>query len=500
MAYFHQDEDEKGEPTGYSGMLNDQAPVGAQAMAQNQAATSAASTAQGTADQNGPIGNGAGAPNRTASGYLNFSDFANANSGTARSQAQALNKSTLSGSEAAQAAQAGAVSQFGADTKNGTVRASGATKTGTQVADEQRGAARQAGSDATPQTTTTQSPNETAPGAPQTVQSSTQALSGASTRDQNSDASRDGLGDRQAGDPGDARQQDIGGGVGGVGYNAALDAQQTGQLENDPSHWAQLKDAQYTGPSSLQDSSGYAGLLDQTNAAQGQVDAIGANHGGDVNSGVQAALGPQANQWDAAAVGAYGRPDFQQTHDMYEDGGTRGSLKTQLNNAQASSALLGSQAKQQSDANAAGYGHMLSDYDAENGKLADQDAAETAARGTALDRANNSLMRTASFRQNADPTLASGFARAHEMIDPAAAVARAAGKSTPEELINKQIEGAAGVGTGSQGWSGAADVWNGSDPAEMALYQSMTPDQQTEFDSLDPAEQRKWIADHKGGA
>lgn len=259
----------------------------------------------------------------------------------------------------------------------------------------------------------------------------------------------------------------------------------------DPNYWAKQANGKYSGPGSMQDTNGYGDLLQQTTGAQAGTNAVGQG-----NAGVGAALGAGTSA-DAALLGAFGRPDFAKTSAKYSD------LSKNLDTAQTNSAKAGQEAKETSDRNAAGYGSMLSNYntakDAEATK--EQETRDKRTAGINAGFSNEDAKAQAGVDLRNEQNSPFGIIKTiAEDLNPIDWALKAAGQDTLEGRANKAIEGGAGVEPGSNFSSsngGLNDqVWTQDDTNARVAYNAMSDSDKAEWEKMSNEEKRQWIQAH----
>lgn len=443
-----------------------------------QQAAPAASQAASTLPTNGTQA----APGATASGYLNFSDFYNANQGVAQREANKLEKSVGNAAKASQNALNAQQGQFSTGVQRGTFnqaptalderssKQSKALKNEQQHVDEEFYDSR-AGTEDYDGSRYLQ--GESAPiaapvyGGPQL----------------NYQASGEGLPDYLT------------------------------QTPKTPEEMAALAAQGYTGPNSLDEGPGYADLLAGAHGADTQLGALAGNPAsGDQNldSGIAALLNPEANgnytranETDAALIGAAGRKKF---HDLNQIYGTGNALTADVRGANAESKAAADKARQTSEETAGSWKGLLNNYNAAN--------AADDARSKALEEQDKETQgtenRAGDFRRNVvrgNHDIVSHVVRGiGEGLDPVAQVSKATGNKTPEQWANERIDpyfnnmtAGAGVGTNvdSTSYLGWLDddfgVYDSMTPADWAYFNSLPDDQMDPFNNP----KRRWINQRK---
>jgi hypothetical protein len=262
-----------------------------------------------------------------------------------------------------------------------------------------------------------------------------------------------------------------------------------------PDAWAQAANGAYTGPNSIEDLSGYQGLLNQTTNAQGEVNALGGS-GGDLNAGIQALAGPGANQWDAALYGAAGRPEFAQTTKEYGNG----TLSNALSNEDLQSSMIANNDKAltQNFTDPA-YQNLIDQYDTNHtGAGTTTQGADT---GTNPDALRTGIK---NFNSTQAPSFANDVRTVGEDLDPVAWIMKATGNQTPEEYFNTHYLDTYAPGmnpnqspTSQNTTSENNFQQNGGNAAQFA---QMTPADWAAYNALtDDKDRKAWIASHPNG-
>lgn len=413
------------------------------------------------------------APGATASGYLNFGDFYNANSGVANREANKLGRQVSGAAKGAQNALAQQQSGFSQGVQGGTFnqgprdidvrssKQSDALKNEQQHIDE-----------------------EFYPG----------------PNDDNYDGSRyiQGEGNNLIAAP---IYDDGSLKFGASGADLPDYLTQTPKTADE---MAALAAQGYTGPNSLSEGAGYADLLAQAGNSDEQLAALaGLPASGEQNldAGVKALLGPGATESDAALVGAAGRKRFS---DINQEYGRGDQMKSGVMNADAASRGEADKARKTSEDTAGEWKKLLGNHDAANAEV---DARSKALEGQ--DKENQGREnRAGNFRRNVvrgNYDIAGHVLRGvGEALDPVSHISRATGNKSPEQYLNEKIDPA--VNNMTQGATHLDSTsYLGWTDDDFDVYDSMTDQDWAQFNSLpdsvldDPnnSMKRKWIEARK---
>lgn len=236
----------------------------------------------------------------------------------------------------------------------------------------------------------------------------------------------------------------------------------------------------YTGPNSLADLEAYKGLASDTGKADELLGGL------QNDSGIGAQLG--GNRFDAALVGAAGRPKFAELGQQY------GSLRGQLSDAVKASQGVAASAKQQSDDAAAAYQALIDGKPGEQATPGDNsEAIITNARQNAIDaQTYGEDIKAGTIKQGEDGSLLWGDkpAPSNTSGDTTLAdhVARSLGaKGTIDELKNpKSVAQRENLARTVGATAAEVDfVLNSMTPEDFAAYQKAAAE--------GPTALRKWF-------